>query len=59
MKRFESPEASFFVGYCYMLKGEFDQAKEALNLVVKDYPQSSFASKAKLCLTRIESMTEK
>ena len=55
----ESPEASFFVGYCYMLQGKFEQAKEALNLVVKDYPQSSFASEARLCLTRIETMTEK
>jgi len=54
----ESPEASFFVGYCYMLQGKFDQAKEALNLVVKDYPKSSFASKAKLCLTRIENMAK-
>ena len=54
----ESPEAGYFVGYCYMLQGKFDQAKEVLNLVVKDYPQSSYASKAKLYLTRIESMTE-
>jgi TolA-binding protein len=54
----ESPEASFFVGYCYMLQRKFDQAKEALNLVVKDYPQSSFASKAKLYLNRIEEMDE-
>ena len=55
----QSPEANFFIGYCYMLQGKFEQAKEALNLVAKDYPQSSFASKAKLCLTRIETMTEK
>jgi tetratricopeptide (TPR) repeat protein len=53
-----APEASFFVGYYYMLQGKFEQAKEVLNLVVKNYPQSSYASKAKLYLTRIESMTE-
>jgi outer membrane protein assembly factor BamD (BamD/ComL family) len=54
----QAPEANFFIGYCYMLQGNFDQAKEVLNLVVKDYPQSSYASKAKLCLTRIETMTK-
>jgi tetratricopeptide (TPR) repeat protein len=54
----EFPEASFYVGYCYMLQRKFDQAKEAFNLVVKDYPQSSFASKAKLYLNRIEEMDE-
>ena len=54
----ESPEASFFMGYCYMLQSKFEQAKEAFNLVVKDYPRSSYASKAKLCLIRIEMMTK-
>ena len=54
----EASESNFFIGYCCMLQGKFEQAKEALNLVVKDYPQSSFASKARLCLTRIESMTK-
>ena len=54
----QAPEANFFIGYCDMLQGKFDQAKEALNLVVKDYPQSSYASKAKLCLTRIETMAK-
>jgi tetratricopeptide (TPR) repeat protein len=57
-KEEKSPEAGFFVGYCYMLQGKFEQAKEALDVVVKDYPQSSFAKKAKLCLARIESMAE-
>jgi tetratricopeptide (TPR) repeat protein len=54
----QAPEANFFIGYCHMLQGNFDQAKEALNLVVKDYPQSSYVSKAKLCLARIEAMAK-
>ena len=54
----ESPEANFFVGYCYMLQGKFDQAQEAFDLLIKNYPQSSTISKAKLCLSRIETMTK-
>jgi tetratricopeptide (TPR) repeat protein len=54
----EFPEANFFVGYCYMLQGKFDQAKEVFNLLIKDYPLNNYTSKAKLYLTRIESMTE-
>ena len=53
----EYPEASFFVGYCYMLQGKFNQAEETFNLVINEYPQSAFADQAKQCLTRIESMT--
>ena len=49
---------NFFLGYLHMLQGEFEAAKESLNLVIKDYPQSSYANKAKLCLNRIENMTE-
>lgn len=54
----QAPEASFFIGYCYMLQRKFEEATEALNLVVKDYPESSYVSKARLCLLRIENMTE-
>jgi len=53
-----APEASFFIGYYYMLQGKFDQATQALNLVVQTYPESSFANKAGMCLTRIKNMTE-
>jgi tetratricopeptide (TPR) repeat protein len=55
----QASEANFFIGYSYMLQNKFDLAKEALNLLVEDYPQSSYAGKAKLCLTRINSMIEK
>lgn len=54
----QSPEAAFYIGYCNMLQAKFELAREAFNLVIKDYPKSSFANKAKLCLERIESMTE-
>lgn len=52
------PEASFLVGYCKMLRGEFELATEAMHLVIKDHPESSFASKARLCLGRIKRMKE-
>ena len=54
----QAPEANFFIGYCNMLQGKYKEATEALNMVVKDYSQSSYASKARLCLTRIKRMTE-
>lgn len=53
-----APEANFFIGYCYMLQGKFDLAKDSMNMVISDYPSSSFASKARLCIIRINSMTE-
>ena len=49
----QSREAEFFIGYCSMLKGEYEEATKALNSVIRDSPQSSYASKARLCLTRI------
>jgi tetratricopeptide (TPR) repeat protein len=51
-------EACFFIGYCNMLQGKHVQAAEALNAVVKNYPQDSCASKARLCLAKIKRMTE-
>ena len=50
----QTPEASFFVGYCSMLQGKLEEATDALSLVVRDYPESSYASKARLCLARIK-----
>jgi len=54
----QAPEAGFFIGYCDMLEGRFEKAKEALTFVVEDYPESPYARKARLCLRRIERMTE-
>jgi tetratricopeptide (TPR) repeat protein len=50
-------EATFFMGYCLMLQQKFEDASEALGLVVRDHPTSSHAEKARLYLDRIESMT--
>jgi tetratricopeptide (TPR) repeat protein len=54
----EAPEAYFFVGYCYMLQSKFDEAMEAFNLVVKDYPESGYVDKTRSYLMRIKNMTE-
>jgi TolA-binding protein len=54
----EAPEAHFFVGYCYMLQGKFDEAAEAFNLVVENYSESSYVDKARSSMSRIKSMTE-
>jgi len=54
----QAPEATFFIGYCHMLQGKFDEATEALNLVVKDYPNSEYAGKAGSYLDRIKNMTQ-
>jgi tetratricopeptide (TPR) repeat protein len=49
----QAQEANFFIGYCTMLKGEYDKATKILNSVIRDCPRSSYANKARLCLTRI------
>jgi tetratricopeptide (TPR) repeat protein len=52
------PEIIFFVGYCYMLKGKFEAATETFNYLLKDYPNSFYADKSQIYITRIKSMTE-
>lgn len=54
----QKPEAGFFIGYCYILQGKYKKAVEAMDLVTKNYPGSPFASKAHLCLARIDRITE-
>jgi tetratricopeptide (TPR) repeat protein len=54
----QTPEASFLVGYCSMLQGRREEAVDMLNRVVQDHPQSSYASKARLCLARIKRIKE-
>lgn len=54
----QTPEFGFSTGYCYMLQGRTDKATEAFNLVVQNYPQSSYANKAKLCLVKIKNTPE-
>jgi tetratricopeptide (TPR) repeat protein len=50
------PEANFFIGYCNMLGGKLEEAREVFSLVVKDYPQNPYAGKAHLCLRMVERM---
>jgi TolA-binding protein len=52
------PEAVFFIGYCYMLQGKYKQAAEAMDLVIKNYPRSSFANKAHLCIARMKELKD-
>jgi len=50
----ETAQASFMIGYSYMLQKNFDRARQTLNQVVKKYPASSYAGKAELCLLQME-----
>lgn len=54
----EIPEADFFIGYCYMLQNNYEEAKEVFNVVVDIYPESDYASKAGICLARIAETTQ-
>ncbi len=47
-------EAGFLAGYCRMRLGDADQAHRALAAVTAQYPKSASASKARLCLKRLE-----
>ena len=51
-------EANFLVGYCHMLQGNFKEALEAFNLLIKDYPESNYVNKAISSSIRIKEMTE-
>jgi tetratricopeptide (TPR) repeat protein len=50
-------EASFLMGYCLMLQGKFEDAGEALHLVVREHPASEYAGRARQYLERINTMT--
>jgi tetratricopeptide (TPR) repeat protein len=54
----QAPQANFFVGYCNMLQSDFKEATEAFNLVVENYPESSYANQARSSLSRIKNMTD-
>ncbi|MFC1677130.1 LamG-like jellyroll fold domain-containing protein [Planctomycetota bacterium] len=55
----KAPEIMFFVGYCYMLQGKYNPAKEVFDAIVKSYPDNTYAAKAAVCMARINSMTKK
>jgi len=43
----------FYTGYYYMLQGDTAKAKDMFNKVLQDFPDSSYADKARICLSRI------
>jgi TolA-binding protein len=54
----QSPEAGLFMGSCCMLQGKPKESREVFEGVVRDYPQSSWANKARLCLARLKDMAD-
>jgi tetratricopeptide (TPR) repeat protein len=52
----QTPEPNFYIGYCNMLQNKLEESKETLSTLVKDYPESPYASKARLCLSKFEKM---
>ncbi|MHC4478404.1 MAG: LamG-like jellyroll fold domain-containing protein [Planctomycetota bacterium] len=48
------PEISFFLGYCYMLKGDLEAAEKAFESVIEGYPHSPYATRAGMCMIRIK-----
>ena len=52
----QAVDANFFMGYCYMLQGDFEDAKESFNIIVQGHPKSQYAPRAKSYLDRIRKM---
>ena len=50
----DAPESVFFAGYCSMLTNQYEDAKNAYNIILTEYPKSKYAAKAKLYLKRVE-----
>ena len=51
---FKFPEVAFSMAYCYMKQGDNTQAQTLLRQIIDKYPQSTYAFKAQLCLSRIK-----
>jgi tetratricopeptide (TPR) repeat protein len=54
----QAQEADFFIGYCNMVQGKYEEATRTLSRVIEDCPESSWANKARLCLARIKRLME-
>ncbi|HUW18902.1 MAG TPA: LamG-like jellyroll fold domain-containing protein [Sedimentisphaerales bacterium] len=54
----EIPDAAFFRGYCCILQGQSEKAAETLRSVARDFPESSYASRAQLCLSFLKNATK-
>ena len=50
---FKSPEVTFSLVYCYIRQGDNAQAQTLLQQIIDNYPQSPYALKAQLYLSRI------
>ena len=54
----EAGEATYLMGYCYLLQNKFESAKDAFNLVVKEYSGNGYTKKARKYLKRISSFNK-
>jgi len=55
----QTPEFGFYTAYCYMLQSKGDKATETFNFIIQNYPESSYANNARLCLSRMKNTAEK
>lgn len=53
-----SVEPNFYTGYCHMQQGKFKPAAEVFDRIIEDYPDDLYASKARMCITRIKNVTQ-
>jgi len=49
----DSPEATFSLAYCYAKQGNNSRAQILMQQIIDNHPQSNYALKAQLCLSRI------
>jgi len=50
----QAAEPGFLIGYCYMLQNKSEEARRAFASITRDYPESSWANKARLCLAQLK-----
>ncbi|HPS56031.1 MAG TPA: tetratricopeptide repeat protein, partial [Sedimentisphaerales bacterium] len=49
----DSPEVTFSLAYCYAKQGNSSQAETLLRQIIDNHPQSDYALRAQLCLSRL------
>jgi len=52
------PEVTYGVARCYMLGGDLSAARQALDCIAKDYPDSEYAARARELIARIDKVTQ-
>jgi len=50
----DMPRVNYFLGYSYMLRRNYDCATEAFKCLLKDYPDSDYADRARMYIERIK-----